>query len=96
MDYSISRNQVYNKEKHLSKTIESVLYQSFKDFEIIIINDGATCHAFCVALPFDCSIFPLHGFPKLGASSCIPPLSWVGVYERFPILKDITPIALVV
>lgn len=33
---------VYNKEKHLSKTIESVLYQSFKDFEIIIINDGAT------------------------------------------------------
>ena len=33
---------VYNKEKYLSKTIESVLQQSFLDFEIIIINDGAT------------------------------------------------------
>ena len=33
---------VYNKEKYLSKTIESVLQQSFIDFEIIIINDGAT------------------------------------------------------
>ena len=33
---------VYNKEKHLSKTIESVLQQSFIDFELIIVNDGAT------------------------------------------------------
>lgn len=33
---------VYNKEKHLSKTLESVLQQSFTDFELIIVNDGAT------------------------------------------------------
>ncbi|MBF8148298.1 glycosyltransferase family 2 protein [Winogradskyella sp. F6397] len=33
---------VYNKEKHIQQTIESVLNQTFKDFEIIVINDGST------------------------------------------------------
>ena len=33
---------VYNKEKFVPKTIESVLCQNFTDFEIIIVNDGST------------------------------------------------------
>lgn len=33
---------LYNKEKFIQKTIESVLSQDFKDFEIIVINDGST------------------------------------------------------
>lgn len=33
---------VYNVEKYLRKSIESVLNQTFKDFELIIINDGST------------------------------------------------------
>lgn len=33
---------VYNKEKHIAKTLESVLAQTFTDFEIIIVNDGST------------------------------------------------------
>ena len=33
---------VYNKEKYIKSTINSVLNQSYKDFEIIIINDGST------------------------------------------------------
>ena len=33
---------VYNGEKYLRKSIESVLNQSFGDFEFIIINDGST------------------------------------------------------
>lgn len=33
---------VLNGEKYLRKAIESVLNQSFKDFEFIIINDGST------------------------------------------------------
>lgn len=33
---------VYNKEKFVSKTVESVLDQTFTDYEIIIVNDGAT------------------------------------------------------
>lgn len=33
---------VYNVRKFLSKCIESVLCQTFKDFELILINDGST------------------------------------------------------
>ncbi len=33
---------VYNKEKFVAKTIESVLAQTFADYEIIIVNDGST------------------------------------------------------
>ena len=33
---------VYNKEKFVSKTLRSVLEQTFSDFEIIVINDGST------------------------------------------------------
>ena len=33
---------VYNKEKFISKTIESVLNQNFTDYELIIVNDGST------------------------------------------------------
>ena len=31
----------YNIEKYISKTLESVFNQTFKDFEIILINDGS-------------------------------------------------------
>lgn len=33
---------LYNKEKFIRKTIESVLSQDLKDFEIIIVNDGSS------------------------------------------------------
>ncbi len=33
---------VYNGEKTIQKTIESVLEQTFKDFEILVVNDGST------------------------------------------------------
>lgn len=33
---------VYNGEKYISKSIESILNQTIKDFELIIINDGST------------------------------------------------------
>ncbi|MUU79647.1 glycosyltransferase family 2 protein [Winogradskyella endarachnes] len=33
---------LYNKEDHIEKTLQSVLNQNFKDFEVIIIDDGST------------------------------------------------------
>jgi len=33
---------LYNKESQISRTLKSVLKQSFTDFEIILINDGST------------------------------------------------------
>jgi len=33
---------IYNSEKYLKEAIDSVLNQSFKDFELICINDGST------------------------------------------------------
>lgn len=33
---------LYNKEKYIAETIESVLVQSYSDFELIIINDSST------------------------------------------------------
>lgn len=33
---------VYNKERYLEKSITSILNQTYKDFELVIINDGST------------------------------------------------------
>jgi len=33
---------VYNSEKYLKESIDSILNQTFKDFELLIINDGST------------------------------------------------------
>ncbi|NJX14688.1 glycosyltransferase family 2 protein [Tamlana crocina] len=33
---------LYNKEKYIKETLNSVLAQTFQDFEIIIVNDGST------------------------------------------------------
>ena len=33
---------LYNKEKQIRATLESVLAQSYQDFEIVIVNDGST------------------------------------------------------
>ena len=32
---------VYNKEKYIKNAIESVISQTFKDWELIIIDDGS-------------------------------------------------------
>ena len=33
---------VYNVEKYLNRCIESILNQSFEEFELILIDDGST------------------------------------------------------
>jgi glycosyltransferase involved in cell wall biosynthesis len=44
---------VYNKEQHIAKTLESVLAQTFTDFEIIIVNDGSTDGSEAIIKSFD-------------------------------------------
>lgn len=36
---------VYNVEKYLAECIESIMFQSYKNLEIIIVNDGSTDHS---------------------------------------------------
>ena len=33
---------LYNKEKQIKRTLQSILAQTFQDFEIVIVNDGST------------------------------------------------------
>lgn len=46
MPYSSSKitvlMSVYNSEKYLAEAVDSILNQTFKDFEFLIINDGST------------------------------------------------------
>lgn len=43
---------VYNSENHVSEAIESVLAQSFEDFEFIIVDDGSTDDTSSIILTF--------------------------------------------
>lgn len=40
---------VYNEEKYLAKTLESIKNQEFKDYEIIVVCNGCTDKSFSVA-----------------------------------------------
>ena len=43
---------VYNQEKHLRQCLESVLKQTFTDYEIIIIDDGSTDNSSKICLEY--------------------------------------------
>jgi len=43
---------VYNGEKYITQAIESVLAQTYKNFEIIIVNDGSTDNSFEKIKPY--------------------------------------------
>ena len=36
---------LYNKEEAIERTIQSVLCQEYRDFELIVVNDGSTDHS---------------------------------------------------
>lgn len=44
---------VYNKERYLDKSINSILNQTYKNFELIIINDGSTDNSFQICNRFE-------------------------------------------
>ena len=43
---------VFNSSLYLEETIKSVLSQSYKDFQLIIIDDGSTDNSFDIAKEF--------------------------------------------
>ena len=43
---------LYNKEKDFPATLQSVMAQTFRDFEVIIVNDGSTDNSLAVAESF--------------------------------------------
>ncbi len=57
---------VYNGEKYLRETIESVLTQTFPDFELIIINDGSTDGTPAIILEFNDPRIVCHHQPNAG------------------------------
>jgi glycosyltransferase involved in cell wall biosynthesis len=44
---------VYNAEKHLKEAIESILTQTYKIFELIIINDGSTDNSLAIIKKYE-------------------------------------------
>lgn len=61
---------VFNKEKYIKATIESVLQQSFKDFELIIVNDGSTDQSLDIIKSFDDERIKIITTKNQGASQC--------------------------
>ncbi|MGB7443735.1 MAG: glycosyltransferase [Coleofasciculaceae cyanobacterium] len=60
---------VYNGEKTIEKTIESVLQQTFRDFELIVINDGSEDATIEVISTFQDHRLRLFSYLQLGASA---------------------------
>jgi len=60
---------LYNKEKHIQSTIESVLAQSFVDFEIVVVNDGSTDGSEAVVKSIDDERIRFYSQENKGASA---------------------------
>ncbi len=62
---------VYNCEKYLREAIDSVLNQTFKDFEFIIINDGSTDNSESIILEYSDKRIKLYNKENGGVSSAL-------------------------
>ncbi|MDD3012238.1 MAG: glycosyltransferase family 2 protein [Candidatus Gastranaerophilales bacterium] len=63
---------VYNSEKYLKESIESILNQTFKDFEFLILNDGSTDQSVNIIESYsDSRIRLIHNEQNLGLISTL-------------------------
>ena len=47
---------VYNVEKYIKKCLDSVFSQSYKDYEVIVVNDGSTDKSMDIAKEYNVKI----------------------------------------
>lgn len=59
---------VYNKEKYVKKSIQSILDQTFTDYELIIVNDGSTDESLTICQSFQDSRIHLISVENGGVS----------------------------
>jgi len=59
---------LYNKERHIQNTIESVLGQSYDNFEIIVVNDGSTDSSASIVSSLDSTKIKLITIDNQGVS----------------------------
>lgn len=59
---------LYNKEKQIKDTLQSVLAQTFQDFEIIVINDGSTDSSLAIVENINDDRIHIHSIENSGVS----------------------------
>jgi glycosyltransferase involved in cell wall biosynthesis len=59
---------LYNKEKYIQNTIESALNQTFRDFEIIVVNDGSTDSSLAIVKQIEDSRIKIFSIKNGGVS----------------------------
>lgn len=60
---------LYNAEKYISECIESALNQTYKDIEIIIVDDGSTDNSFAIASQYKSEKVKLFSQDNKGAAA---------------------------
>ena len=59
---------LYNKRDYIKETIESVLLQTYTDFEIIVVNDSSTDDSLAIVQSFNDSRIRIYTKPNGGVS----------------------------
>lgn len=59
---------MYNREKTISKTLESIYNSNYKDFEVIVVDDGSTDNSVNVVQKYPCKIIKLPKNKGAGAA----------------------------
>jgi len=60
---------LYNKEKHISKTLSSIKAQTYKNYEIVVIDDGSTDQSVSVISSMNIGNLSIYEQPNSGVSA---------------------------
>ena len=56
---------IYNSEKYIKKCLDSIINQTFKEFDIVLVNDGSTDNSLSIIENYKKSIEYLHFYSVL-------------------------------